>query len=149
MSFTPQNNPSSGISITGSILGVVVEVSRDQKYTNYRMGVGTDSMPDKFGQVTQVTNEIELNEQQYQRLTHTIQSNLYVPCRVWLEVRHRAGERNGKVWEIMTLHMRHDSEIEFFEVQKITPAKSPASPSSSPLALEPKPEKLPDAVKKF
>lgn len=149
MSYIPSNNPTSGISITGLVLGVIVEISRDQKYTNYRMGIATDSMPDKFNQVTQITNEIELSEQQYQRLTHTIQSNLHVPCRVWLEVSHRAGEKNGKVWEIMSLHMRPDSEIEFFEIQKIVPNKSPASATTSPLALEPKAEKLPDAVKKF
>ena len=149
MSITPPNNPTSGVSITGLLLGVVVEQSYDKKYTNYRMGVATESRPDKFGQVVQTTNEIELSQDQYQRLSTTISLNLSTPIRVWVDLDHRAGEKNGRVWEILALRMRTDSDIEFFEIQKITPAKAPVSTAASALALEPKPEKLPDAVKKF
>jgi hypothetical protein len=120
MSHTPPNNPRTGIAITGLLLGVIVEQSYDKKYTNYRMGVATESRPDKFGQVVQTTNEIEMTEQQYQRLGQSIQMNVNQPVRVWVELDHRAGEKNGKVWEILNLRMRTDSEIEY-----LSPVKSP------------------------
>ena len=137
MSFTSSDNPKTGFSITGLMLGVIVEISRDNRYTNYRIGVATESMPDKFDQVTQVTNEIELSQQQYERLTHSIQNNKNVPCRIWVEVRHRAGEKNGKVWEIMTLNMRTDSQIEFFNTKPLAPQQN--SPVNNTV--------LPDSVK--
>lgn len=123
MSHIPPNNPRTGVAITGLLLGVIVEKSRDNVYTNYRMGVATESRPDKFGQVTQTTNEIELTEQQYQRLAQSIQMNVNQPVRVWVELDHRAGEKNGKVWEILNLRMRTDSEIEYFK------ASNPVVPS--------------------
>ncbi len=122
MSFTP-NNPSTGIAITGLLLGAIVEQSYDKKYTNYRMGIATESRPDKFGQVVQTTNEIELTEQQHQRLYQSIQMNTNQPVRVWVELDHRAGEKNGKIWEILNLRMRTDSEIEYLS-QAPAPQKS-------------------------
>jgi hypothetical protein len=118
MSHTPPNNPRTGVAITGLLLGVIVEQSYDKKYTNYRMGVATESRPDKFGQVVQTTNEIEMTEQQYQRLGNSIQMNVNQPVRVWVELDHRAGEKNGKVWEILNLRMRTDSEIEYLNPNK-------------------------------
>lgn len=123
MSHTPPNNPRTGIAITGLLLGVIVEQSRDKVYTNYRMGVATESRPDKFGQVVQTTNEIELTEQQYQRLGQSIQMNANQPVRVWVELDHRAGEKNGKVWEILNLRMRTDSEIEYLSAKPAAPAQ--------------------------
>lgn len=125
MSHTPPNNPRTGVAITGLLLGVIVEQSYDKKYTNYRMGVATESRPDKFGQVVQTTNEIEMTEQQYQRLGNSIQMNVNQPVRVWVELDHRAGEKNGKVWEILNLRMRTDSEIEY-----LSPNKSAQTPAS-------------------
>lgn len=118
MSHTPPNNPRTGVSITGLLLGVIIEQSYDKKYTNYRMGVATESRPDKFGQVVQITNEIEMTEQQYQRLGTSIQMNVNQPVRVWVELDHRAGEKNGKIWEILNLRMRTDSEIEYLNPNK-------------------------------
>jgi hypothetical protein len=123
MSHTPPNNPRTGISITGLLLGVIVEQSYDKKYTNYRMGVATESRPDKFAQVVQTTNEIELTEQQYQRLGQSIQMNANQPVRVWVELDHRAGEKNGKIWEILNLRMRTDSEIEYLSAKPAVPAQ--------------------------
>lgn len=116
--MTPPNNPSTGVSITGQLLGCIVEQSRDKAYTNYRMGIATESRPDKFNQVVQTTNEIELTEQQYQRLSSSINMNVNQPVRVWVELDHRAGEKNGKVWEILNLRMRTDSEIEYLNQSK-------------------------------
>lgn len=118
MSHTPSSNPVSGISITGLLLGVIVEKSRDNQFTNYRMGIQTDSRPDKFGQVTSISNDIELTEQQYQRLSVSINSNLRSPVRIWLDVDHRAGEKNGRVWEMLNFRMRTDSEIEYLNLTK-------------------------------
>lgn len=126
MSHTPPNNPRTGVAITGLLLGVIVEQSYDKKYTNYRMGVATESRPDKFQQVIQTTNEIEMTEQQYQRLGNSIQMNVNQPVRVWVELDHRAGEKNGKVWEILNLRMRTDSDIEYLNPNKSAQTVSPA-----------------------
>lgn len=124
MSYVSPNNPRTGIAITGLLLGFIVEQSYDKKYTNYRMGVATQSRPDKFGQVVQTTNEIELTEQQHKKYSISIGSNVNQPVRVWVEIDHRAGEKNGKVWDILSLRMRSDSEIEYLnstqEPQKIS-----------------------------
>lgn len=127
MSHTPPNNPRTGVAITGLLLGVIVEQSRDKIYTNYRMGVATESRPDKFGQVVQTTNEIEMTEQQYQRLGTSIQMNANQPVRVWVELDHRAGEKNGKVWEILNLRMRTDSDIEYLNPNKSAQTPAPVS----------------------
>lgn len=113
MSHIPPSNPKTGISIVGLLLGARVETSRDQKYTNYRMGIATQSRPDNYGQVVQTTNEIELTEEQHKRLFQSIQANANSPVRVWVDLDHRAGEKNGKVWEILNLRLRTDSEIEY------------------------------------
>jgi hypothetical protein len=127
MSHTPPNNPRTGVAITGLLLGVIVEQSYDKKYTNYRMGVATESRPDKFGQVVQTTNEIEMTEQQYQRLGNSIQMNVNQPVRVWVELDHRAGEKNGKVWEILNLRMRTDSDIEYLNTNKSAQTPAPVA----------------------
>jgi hypothetical protein len=44
--------------------------------------------------------------------------NANQPVRVWVELDHRAGEKNGKVWEILNLRMRTDSDIEYFNTAK-------------------------------
>lgn len=133
MSHTPPNNPSTGIAITGMLLGVIVEQSYDKKYTNYRMGIATESRPDKFGQVVQTTNEIELTEQQHQRLYQSIQMNTNQPVRVWVELDHRAGEKNGKVWEILNLRMRTDSDIEYLNSNKSAQTQTAHPVNASPL----------------
>jgi hypothetical protein len=134
MSHTPPNNPRTGVAITGLLLGVIVEQSYDKKYTNYRMGVATESRPDKFSQVTQTTNEIELTEQQYSRLGTSILNNVNKPVRVWVELDHRAGEKNGKVWEILNLRMRTDSEIEYFD--SVKPLSTPQQTTVLPAGVQ-------------
>jgi hypothetical protein len=138
MAFIPPNNPKTGISITGLLLGVVVDQSYDQKYTNYRMGISTESRPDKFGQVVQTTNEIELTESQYQKFSHSINSNIKQPVNVWLDITHRAGEKNGRVWEILALNMRLDSQIEFLNdsASNPTPVLAAAGESKIPSAIK-------------
>jgi hypothetical protein len=98
------------------------------------MGVATESRPDKFSQVTQTTNEIELTEQQYSRLGTSILNNVNKPVRVWVELDHRAGEKNGKVWEILNLRMRTDSEIEYFD--SVKPLSTPQQTTVLPAGVQ-------------
>jgi hypothetical protein len=109
------NNPKSGVAITGLALGTVVEVSADKKYTNYRLGVLTESRPDKYNVVQQITNEIELTQIQYDACAMLINQNQKKPIRVWIDIDHRAGESNGRVWDFLRLRMRSDSQVEFLE----------------------------------
>lgn len=107
------NNPKSGISIVGLAIGTIVEQS--DRYTNHRLGVLTESRPDKYGVVSSTTTEIELTQQQYDKVSMLINQNLKKPIRVWIDVDHRAGEKNGKVWDMLNFRMRSDSQIEFLE----------------------------------
>lgn len=145
------NNPKTGISIVGQLLGAVVEKSQDQKYTNYRLGIATETRPDKFGKVSEITNEIELTEYQYQRYQFTINVNLKQAVRIWVDLDHRAGEKNGRVWDILNLRMRPDSEIEFLNSSAVVQSSSEHIPTTDkPLAIEPKPEsEIPEGIKKF
>lgn len=108
------SNPKSGISIVGLCVGTQQDTNQSN-YTNYRLGVLVESKPDNYGVVSSSTLEIELTKIQYENASMIINQNLKKPVRVWVDIDHRAGEKNGRVWEMLRLRMRPDSQIEFLE----------------------------------
>lgn len=107
------NNPKSGVAITGLCVGTQSQTNGN--YTNFRLGVLVDTKPDAYGVVGAQTIEIELTKNQYENSVTVLNQNLKKPVRVWVDIDHRAGEKNGRVWEILNLRMRPDSQIEFLE----------------------------------